>query len=287
LRFFGYRARHRKPSPNPLAAPAAVGAATAVLMTASPASAGTHTVRRGETLSAIATRYGVSIQRIAAVNHLRDPNLIVTGEVLRVPGGGGGGSTRSAPRMHRVASGENLSQIAARFGVSVQALASANHLADPNLIVTGTRLRIPRGSSTYVPSSVAAPRSPGVEGLLEHHAAQHGVDESLVKAVAWQESGWRQNVVSSAGAIGVMQVMPDTADYVNKSLGGGNLNVRKAGDNIELGVTYLDHVIDIMPSEEHGLAAYYTGPGNVHSRLSGVQNAYVRSVEALKERFGR
>ena len=285
MRFFGYRARHRKPSPNPLAAPAAVGAATAVLMTASPASAGTHTVRRGETLSAIAARYGVSIQRIAAANHLRDPNLIVTGEVLRVPGGGGGGSTRSAPRMHRVASGENLSQIATRYGVSVQALARVNHLADPNLIVTGTKLRIPRGGSSAVSSS--APASSGVEGLLEHHAAAHGVDQSLVKAVAWQESGWQQDVVSSAGAIGVMQVMPDTADYVNESLGGGNLNVRKAGDNIELGVTYLDHVIDIMPSEDHGLAAYYTGPGNVSSRLSGVQNAYVRSVKALKERFGR
>ena len=285
MRFFGYRARHRKPSPNPLAAPAAVGAATAVLMTASPAAAGTHTVRRGETLSGIAARYGTSVQKIAAANHLRDPNLIVTGEVLRVPGGGG--SPASSPRMHRVSSGENLSQIAARYGVSVQAMARVNHLADPNLIVSGARLRIPRGSSTFVPSSVPAPNSPGVEGLLERHAAEHGVEESLVKAVAWQESGWRQNVVSSAGAIGVMQVMPDTADYVNESLGGGNLNVRKAGDNIELGVTYLDHVIDIMPSEEHGLAAYYTGPGNVHSRLSGVQNTYVRSVEALKERFGR
>ncbi|MEA2499872.1 MAG: hypothetical protein QOH26_2277 [Actinomycetota bacterium] len=263
-----------------------MGAATAVLMTASPAQAGTHTVRRGETLSAIATRYGVSVQRIVAANHLRDPNLIVSGEVLRVPGGGG--SSPSAPRTHRVASGENLSAIAAKYGVTVEALAHANHLADPNLIVSGSKLRIPRGSGAATRSSSApVSTSSGVEGLLEHHAARHGVDESLVKAVAWQESGWHQNVVSSAGAIGVMQVMPDTADYVNESLGGGHRNVRKANGNIALGVTYLDHVIDIMPSEEHGLAAYYTGPGNVGSTLSGIQKDYVRSVEALKQRFGR
>jgi soluble lytic murein transglycosylase-like protein len=83
-----------------------------------------------------------------------------------------------------------------------------------------------------------------------------------------------------------MQVMPDTADYVNESLGGGDLNVRKVEDNVQLGVTYLDHVIEQMPSEEHGLAAYYTGPGNVHTRLSEIQQRYVRSVEALKSRFG-
>ena len=123
--------------------------------------------------------------------------------------------------------------------------------------------------------------------MLERHAAAHGLDDSLVKAVAWQESGWQQDVVSSAGAIGVMQVMPDAADYVNESLGGGHLNVRKADDNVQLGVTYLDHVIEQMPSERHGLAAYYTGPGNVHSELSNVQSRYVRSVEALKQRFQR
>jgi LysM repeat protein len=261
---------------------------TAVLMTASPASAGGHKVRRGETLSGIAARYGVSVHQIAAANRLRDPNLIVAGEVLRIPGHGGGDSVRSGSQMHRVSSGENLSGIAARYGVSVGALARANHLADPNLIVTGTKLRIPHGSaaSYSAPASSSPSSSGGIEGMLERHAADRGLDQSLVKAVAWQESGWRQNVVSSAGAIGVMQVMPDTADYVNESLGGGDLNVRKADDNVKLGVTYLDHVIDQMPSEEHGLAAYYTGPGNVHDRLSEIQLRYVRSVEALKSRFG-
>ena len=280
-----------RPSPNPLAAPAAVGAVTAVLISSGPAYAGSHRVRRGETLSGIASRYGVSVHQLATANRLGDPNFIRAGERLRIPGGGGTVAA-PGPRMHRVSSGENLSTIAARYGVSVDALARANRLADPNLIVSGSRLRIPRGAGALASRSTstvssAPPAAGGIEGILESQAAAHGVDQSLVKAVAWQESGWQQDVVSSAGAIGVMQVMPDTADFVNESLGGGNLNVRKADDNVALGVKYLDHVIDQMPSEEHGLAAYYTGPGNVHERLSETQRQYVRSVEALKSRFQR
>ncbi|MCA1702249.1 MAG: LysM peptidoglycan-binding domain-containing protein [Actinobacteria bacterium] len=282
-----YRGRHRAPTPNPLAAPAAVGAAAAVLLGASPAHAGTHTVRRGETLSGIAARYGVTVGRVVALNGLKDPNLIVAGEILRIPGGGSAG--RAAPRVHRVRSGENLSGIAAHYGVSVDALARANHLADPNLIVTGERLRIPRGGAAPVASTsspvASVSSSGGVEAVLERNADDHGLDRSLVKAVAWQESGWHQNVVSSAGAIGVMQVMPDTADYVNESLGGGNLNAHRTRDNVELGVTYLDHVIDQMPTEDQGLAAYYTGPGNVGRKLTKIQEAYVRSVQALRGRF--
>ena len=100
-----------------------------------------------------------------------------------------------------------------------------------------------------------------------------------------QESGWQQNAISSVGAIGVMQVMPGTADYVNDALGGGKLNVRKTDDNVHLGVMYLDHMLDTMGTEKKALAAYYTGPGNVGSRLSKIQRAYVRSVQALKRRF--
>jgi LysM repeat protein len=258
-------------------------------MTAGTAQAGTHRVRRGETLSGIAGRYGVTVQQVVAANHLSNPNLIIGGTRLRIPGHSATGSSSSSTgsTTHKVRSGENLSQIAAHYGVSVSALARANHLSDPNLIVTGQHLHIPSGSSSYAAPSggSVAPSSPGVEGVLERHAARHGLDRSLVKALAWQESGWQQDVVSSAGAVGVMQVMPDTADYVNESLGGDHLNVHKTEDNVELGVTYLDHVIDQMPTEDKGLAAYYTGPGNVGSHLTETQRAYVRSVQALRSKF--
>jgi soluble lytic murein transglycosylase-like protein len=82
-----------------------------------------------------------------------------------------------------------------------------------------------------------------------------------------------------------MQVMPDTAVYVNKVLGGGHLNVRKADDNVHLGVMYLRHMVSVMGSEKRALAAYYSGPGNVGRRFTKTQRAYVRSVEANKRRF--
>ncbi len=122
--------------------------------------------------------------------------------------------------------------------------------------------------------------------MLERQATAHGLDAALVKAVAWQESGWQQHVVSSAGAIGVMQVMPSTADYVNTVLGHGNLNVRRTHQNIHLGVAYLRHMLRIFGGKERkALAAYYSGPGNVKRRLNGIQKRYVRSVRALKRRF--
>ncbi|MGH2754198.1 MAG: LysM peptidoglycan-binding domain-containing protein [Actinomycetota bacterium] len=276
MRFRRYKGRHLAPSPNPLARPAVAGTATAILMSGGPAAAGTHTVAPGETLSGIAARYGTNADALARANGIGNPNMILAGARLRVPGG-----ATSSVRTHEVTAGETLSSIASRYGTSIDSLARVNRLADPNMIVIGQRLRVPGA-----PAGAAASTTSGdVETLLESHAAARGLDGSLVKAVAWQESGWRQKAKSSAGAIGVMQVMPTTADYVNEVLGTGDLNVRETEDNIQLGVTYLDHVIDGQGDERKGLAAYYSGPGNVGERLKGYQRSYVDSVEALKDRF--
>ena len=275
MRFRRYRGRHLVPSPNPLAGPAVAGTATAILMSGGPAAAGTHTVRSGETLSEIAAHYGTTADQLARANGIGNPNMIFAGARLRVPGA----ATPSV--VHEVGAGETLSDIASRYGTTIERIAKANKLADPNLIVVGQRLKVPGASAAA--AGTATPD--GVEGLLESHAEAKGLDGSLVKAVAWQESNWRQEARSSAGAIGVMQVMPDTADFVNEVLGAGELNVRDAADNVELGVTYLDHVIDGQGDERKGLAAYYSGPGNVGERLKPYQREYVDSVEALKERF--
>lgn len=108
---------------------------------------------------------------------------------------------------------------------------------------------------------------------------------SLVKAVAYNESGWRQDVTSSVGAIGVMQVMPGTAKFVNDVLGGGALDVNVADDNVHLGVMYLHHLLNMMPNEKRALAAYFAGPGNVGPKLTEGQAHYASVVESLKARF--
>lgn len=273
-----YRGRHLKPKPKRHGPVVAMAAASVSLAT--PAYAGQHVVQPGETLSGLAGRYGVSVTALAAANDLADPNLIVAGARLRIP-------DVVTTRVHRVRTGETLSLIARRYGTSVARLARANRLADPNLIFEGQRLRVRTAGPAPAAAAptIDAPAATDVEASLERHAAGHGVEADLVKAVAWQESGWRQDAISSAGAIGVMQVMPGTADYVNEVLDHGNLDVRKADDNVHLGVRYLKHVRDLMGSTRKGLAAYYSGPGNVKRRLNSGQEAYVNSVQALRERF--
>jgi LysM repeat protein len=248
--------------------------------------ASTHVVRRGETLSGIAVRYETSVGALARANHLRNPNFIVAGTSLKVPGGSAPvGVSSSGASTHVVQPGETLSGIAARYGTSAQALARANNLADPGFIVAGTTLNVPGGGSGSSASTPVPASSTSVQASLERHAAGHNVDASLVKAMAWQESGWQQDVVSEAGAIGVMQVMPATARYVNGVLGEGNLDVRTADDNIHLGVRYLRHLLDTMPSERDAIAAYLAGPGNIGKKLTREQRRYVRAVQSHRPRF--
>lgn len=272
MRITRYRGRHLRVK-RKRHRPAAVGTAAAVWLAGPLAHAATHEVRRGETLSSIAQRYGTTVQALVRANHLSDPNFIVAGTRLVV---GPGGATASSA--HEVAPGETLWSIAQRYGTTVQALAKANRLDDPSLILSGSTLRVPSGRAVTVAAT-------GIEGLLETSAARHGVDTSLVKAVAYNESGWQQRVTSSAGAIGVMQVMPDTADFVNQVLGGGSLDVRSSAGNVELGVMYLRHMLNSQPTEKHALAAYFSGPGNVRQRLNSSQRHYVGNVQALKSRF--
>ncbi len=282
MRLRRYRGRHLRPQPRKTGP--VVLATAATMSMAAPAAAGTYTVRRGETLSGIASRHGTSVRVLARANHLSDPNLIVAGQRLRIPGSRSGGR-----RSHTVRPGQTLSEIASRYGTSVAAVARANKISNPNLIVVGQRLRIPAGGGggggggAKVSGSAASPG--GVRVSLERQAATHGVEPALVKAVAWQESGWRQSARSRVGAIGVMQVMPGTADYVNSALGHGNLNVRKMDDNVHLGVAYLRHMLHILGSTRRALAGYYSGPGNVKGKLAGYQKSYVRSVLALRSRF--
>ena len=104
-----------------------------------------HVVRRGETLTGIAARYGTSVQAIMNANRLRNANFIWVGQRLIIPGrGSGGGSGGGASGgIHVVQRGEILARIAARYGTTVQAIVKANGLRNANFIYVGQRLIIP------------------------------------------------------------------------------------------------------------------------------------------------
>lgn len=101
-------------------------------------SSGEYTVQKGDTLSGIAAKYGVSWQTLQALNGLADPNKIYPGQVLKVPGAG----NAPAGQSYTVKSGDTLSGIAAKFGTSWQHLAQINNLSNPNLIYPGQVLKV-------------------------------------------------------------------------------------------------------------------------------------------------
>ncbi|HSJ56096.1 MAG TPA: LysM peptidoglycan-binding domain-containing protein [Anaerolineae bacterium] len=104
-----------------------------------------HVVQRGENLYRIALRYGSTVQAIAHANGIGNPNQIYVGQRLIIPTGGGTPPPPGGGFWYVVKRGDTLSSIGRYYGVSVQALINANHIANPNRIYAGMRLWIPSG----------------------------------------------------------------------------------------------------------------------------------------------
>ena len=125
----------------------------------------------------------------------------------------------------------------------------------------------------------------GVRALLGHWARIYGVDPSLVRALAWMESGFQPGLVSSSGARGVMQILPSTRRYVETVLLGKRVPNSVSG-NIQIGVVYLRQVLrEFNGSETRALAGWYQGPFSVkrHGQFRGTKQ-FVANVLALRDR---
>jgi len=134
------------------------------------------------------------------------------------------------------------------------------------------------GSLTARPEKVSATKA-SILGYIKEASEKFGVEEKLIKAVVRQESGFNPNAVSKAGAKGLMQLMPKTADAL------GVKDVFNPKENIEGGVKYLKQMLDKYNGNKIlALAAYNAGP-NAVDKYSGVppyketQN-YVKSILA-------
>lgn len=248
-----------------------------------------YTVAPGDTLYGIAARYGFSVQEIVSLNGLGDPNLIFAGQHLSLPGQSGEATAttvQSASGSYTVQPGDTMWGIASQFGISVAQLVELNRdqVPDQNMILAGQTLTVP-GDGVAEPASQPAPGSGGnVDDLLRESALAYGLDPALIKALAWQESGWQQHVVSSSGALGVMQVMPATGGWVATELVGRPLDIANSvSDNVLAGVVYFEWLMRYTGSEELALAAYYQGPGSVsYNGLFAETQQYVDNIQSIR-----
>ena len=129
--------------------------------------------------------------------------------------------------------------------------------------------------------STASPTA--INWALGYWSRRYGVSTSLVRALAWMESGNQPNVISSVGARGVMQVMPATHRFVERVLVGNRIP-QSAGGNIRVGVLYLRHMLRLFGwNKRLALAAYYQGPRAVRRYgLFAESRVYVRTILALE-----
>ncbi|RPH36194.1 MAG: LysM peptidoglycan-binding domain-containing protein [Chloroflexi bacterium] len=299
--------------------PPAVPATTNLVPAAAPAPL-IHVVRAGDTLWAIAIRYGTTVAAIATMNQLPNPSLIRVGQALAIPQAAPppapstpapaptAVTTPPASVTHIVQRGETLWAISARYGVSIQAIVTANALASASFIRTGQQLVIPTtaGSATPATTPTSAPTTVSTAGmspematkvaargaardLLLSAAAEFGVPAPFVLAVSWHESGWQPGVVSYAGAVGLMQLMPATADWVAGTMLHEGAAISDPRWNARAGVRLLAYYLArYQGNKTKVLAAYLQGMTSVDQIGVLVSSQpYVDSILALEVMFSR
>jgi LysM repeat protein len=269
-------------------------------------------IKAGDSLWEIARRHHTTVATLRALNDLPGNGTIYAGALLKVPSSRGGTASRRVETSYQVRPGDNLTRIARRHGVSVQTLIVRNGLPRNGMIVVGRHLAIPGQARTAISAPAATvnagARIPGsvqrsvaahratlasrpqpsratVRALVAKTARRHGVDPSLALAVAYQESGFQQSVVSPVDAIGVMQVLPSTGRALNSQYD-RRLDLLRVEDNVTAGVLLLQQLVRGTGRTDRALAGYYQGLGSIQAQgMLPQTHAYVRNVSALRARF--
>jgi LysM repeat protein len=225
-------------------------AATPVSTSAS----GSYVVQPGDSLSAIAAREGMSLAELAALNGLDPSNYLLSGSVLRFSGASG--------------STTEVSNTSSESAAQTQPVGS-----------------VAEGSATGPPYPTPERVSSGEVGSI---AAANGVPASLADAIGYQESGFNNDLVSSAGARGVMQILPGTWQWINSSLASTPLAPDSAADNVRGGVLMLHSLLNATGgSSSMAAAGYYQGLPSVQKYgLFPDTQRYVNDVTSLQSSFG-
>jgi LysM repeat protein len=215
-----------------------------------------HTVVRGDTLSGIASRYGVAQATIARANHLPSSNIVMLGASLVIPGAGHS-SHRSSSSGGNTFAGRTYSSAVVSAADRTRAQLARRHL----------------------------PSQAGMRDIIVAKARANGVDPALALAVSYQESGWNMHAVSVANAVGAMQVIPATSAWISGVVG-RRLDPTSPSDNATTGVVLLKILTRTASSERQAVAAYYQGLRSVRANgMFADTRQYVANVMALKARF--
>jgi soluble lytic murein transglycosylase-like protein len=230
------------------------------------------------------------VSDLALLNGLHDPDRIYPGEqlVTERPSSNQPAAAAAVPT-YRVKKGDSLWSISRQTHVSVGALANLNHIQSPYVIHAGQVLMLAAPAAPSSPSPPAPKRSLSVQAaraLLTEAARDHGLRPSFVQAVSYWESGWNQDVVSSTGAVGLMQIEPYTAAYAGPRYLGRKVDISNPRDNAQLGAALLRAYVDQFNDPKLALAAYYQGP--VAAQKYGIypsSQSYVNGIWDLRNRI--
>lgn len=302
-----------------------------------------YTVKSGDTLSGIAARHDVRLADVFSRNGLSARSVIYPGQRINIGAAGAAPAPRAAaPKAtparpaapkpvpapvssgsYTIKSGDTLSGIAARHGVKLSAVLSANRLTMSSIIYPGHKLVIPgAGTSTIKPASSQPPAaviplvpstflgfsypkavvssanqnkallnaSPvptreQMKQIVADTARRMGVSPSLAMAFAYQESGFNHRSVSPANAIGTMQVIPSSGGWAS-DLVGRKLNLLDPYDNATAGIAIIRQLVATSKNLDYAIAGYYQGQYSVSTKgMYEDTKAYVASIKALQKTF--
>jgi LysM repeat protein len=276
----------------------------------------TYVVRPGDTASEIASEHDTTVAAIVAANDLAaSGDLIFAGDTLVIPSAHGAPTepTNRQPGpdarrivWHTVRPGDTVTALAVRYHAWTDEIIASNRLTASADISVGDRLRIPvvvaalprHKQQPHRESTGSAPDHDGsrledrlpdppqqrVRRVIEDVSARYGVDPDLALAVSWQEAGWQQDHISSAQAIGAMQVLPSTGAWI-ETLVGRDLLLRRLRPNVTAGVVLLRELTAVA-SLPRSVAGYYQGLQSVRDHgMSADTKQYVRNVLYLKAEY--
>ena len=234
-----------------------------------------HTVRAGETATGLAVRYHAWTAELLRLNQLGAAGRLRRGQVVRIPV-----VLTAARRAH--ARKHHPRKHATKHHVTKHH-AKRHHARKHHARTHIVHRRTPH-THRWLHADLSRKQ---VRRLVTRVARRYHVPPRLALAIAWQESGWQQRRVSSTGALGVMQVMPDTGRWMRWYVG-RPLRLRDTHDNVLAGVMTIRVLRAWTRYDDSAIAAYYQGLGAVrrHGWYADTRH-YVAAVKAHRHRIAR